>query len=173
MNRKPHRIKVLECNETGFLVEVNEKVVRVRFRNAGQGKIAIIEVNGKSFQTSVERTQTGFIQVKIGGKIFEVQCQPKVTKETVVKLEPVTPIAKKPALGLAKEKGAVVAPIAGRIVLLKANVGQKIERGDCVCVLEAMKMQNEVSAVEAGFVKEIRVSEGAVVNKGDVLAVIS
>lgn len=173
MNRKPHRVKVLECNENGFLVEVNEKVVKVKVKNTGQGKIATIDVDGKSFQTSVERTQTGFIQVKIGGKIFEVQWQPKVTKETGIKLEPLTAIAKKPTLGLTKEKGAVVAPIAGRIVLLKANVGQKIEKGECICVLEAMKMQNEVSAVEAGVVKEIRVSEGAIVNKGDVLAVIS
>ena len=74
---------------------------------------------------------------------------------------------------LAIEKDAVTAPIAGRIVLLTADVGQKVEKGECICILEAMKMENEVAAPKAGVVKEIRVSEGAIVNKGDILAVIT
>lgn len=173
MNRKPHSVKVLECEGNGFLVEVNGKAVRVKLKNAGQGKTAIIEVNGESFQVNVERKQAGVLEVKVGGKLFEVQFQPKAPKETVVKFEPVTTVVRKPALGLAVEKDAVVAPIAGRIVLLKADVGQRVEKGECVCVLEAMKMENEVAALKAGVVKEIRVSEGAIVNKGDVLVVIS
>ncbi|PIX32052.1 hypothetical protein COZ60_01245 [Candidatus Bathyarchaeota archaeon CG_4_8_14_3_um_filter_42_8] len=81
--------------------------------------------------------------------------------------------AEKPAISLVMEKDALTAPIAGRIVLLRANVGQKVERGECVCILEAMKMQNEITAPKAGVVKEFRVSKGAIVNKGDVLAVIA
>jgi biotin carboxyl carrier protein len=172
VNKKPHRVKVLETNEDGFLVEVNEKKVKVKVKNTGQNGIAAIEVNGKSFQTSVERTQTGSFQVKIGGKIFAVEIPPKIQREKVVEFNSVTASAKKTTLALPKEKGLIVAPIAGRIVSLKAGVGQRIEKGDCVCVLEAMKMQNEVNATEAGILREIRVSEGAIVNKGDVLAVI-
>jgi biotin carboxyl carrier protein len=57
--------------------------------------------------------------------------------------------------------------------LLRANVGQKVEKGECICVLEAMKMENEIAAPKTGVVKEIKVSKGAIVNKGDVLAVIT
>jgi len=56
---------------------------------------------------------------------------------------------------------------------LKADVGQRVEKGECICVLEAMKMENEIAAPKAGVVKEFKVSEGAIVNKGDVLALIT
>jgi len=167
-----HILRVLERNEDVFLVDVNEKMVRIEIKSS-QGKMAMVEINGEPFQVSVERIQGNLLRVKIGGRIFEVRCKPKILKSPEVKLEPVAAIAKKPVVGLVMEKGAVVAPIAGRIIVVKTKVGQKIERGECICVLEAMKMQNEVAAVKAGVVKEVRVSEGAVVNKGDVLAVIA
>ena len=172
VNKKPHRIKVLERNGNTFLVEVNEKTVKVTIINPNQGKTAIMEINGRSFKASIMKNQRNVLKVKIGGKIFEVQHQAEVRKETAVKIETVAIIPRKPA-SLAIEKDAVTAPIAGRIVLLKASVGQKIEKGECICVLEAMKMENEIAAPKAGVVKEIRVSEGAIVKKRDVLAVIT
>lgn len=173
VNRKPHRVKVLERNGNTFLVEVNEKPVTVKIKNLSQGKTAIIEINGRSLQAYVERVQ-GKTQVKIGGKLFEVERQPKISKTPAVKLEPVAaPVTRRPALKLVIEKDAVTTPIAGRIVLLKANVGQKVEKGECICILEAMKMENEIAAPKTGVVKEFRVSQGAIVNKGDVLAVIT
>jgi biotin carboxyl carrier protein len=173
VNRKPHRVRVLERNGNIFLVEVNEKTVTVKIKNPNQGKTVLIEINGSSLQAKIERIQRNILQVKIGGKPFEVQCQPKIPKETAVKLEPVATVTRRPAISLAIEKDAVTAPIAGRIVLLKANVGQRVEKGECICVLEAMKMENEIAAPKKGVVKEIRVSEGAIVNKRDVLAIIT
>ena len=172
VNRKPHRVKVLERNGNIFLVEVDEKTVTVKIKNPSQGKTAIIEINGRSFQAKIEKAQRNILQVKIGGKAFEVQHQPKISTVPTVKLEPMATIKRRPAIGLAIEKDAVTAPIAGRIMLLKADVGQRVKEGECICVLEAMKMENEIAAPKAGVVKEIRVSEGAIVNKGDVLAII-
>ena len=173
VDKKPQRVRVLERNGSTFLVEVNEKTVTVKLKNLNQGKTAIMEIDGKSFKVEAEKNQRNILQVKIGGKSFEVQRQPRIVKETAVKLEPVATVTRKPAISLIIEKDAVTAPIAGRIVLLKASVGQKVEKGECICVLEAMKMENEIAAPKAGVVKEIRVSEGAIVNKRDVLAVIA
>ncbi len=173
VNKKPYRVNILERNGNAFLVEVNEKTVTVELKNPNQGGKATIEINGRSLQAKIDRIQRNILQVKIGGKLFEVKRQPKIPPEAAVKLEPVAAIARKPTIRLAIEKDAVAAPIAGRIVLLKADVGQKVEKGECICVLEAMKMENEITALKAGVVKEIRVSEGAIVNKGDVLAVIT
>jgi len=173
VNRKPHRVKVLERNGNTFLVEVNEKPVTVKIKNLSQGKAAIIEINGRSLQTYVERVKGKNLQVKIGGKIFEVHRHPKIPKAPAVKLEPAATITRRPALKLVIEKDAVTAPIAGRIALLKANVGQRVEKGECICILEAMKMENEIAAPKMGVIKEFRVSQGAIVNKGDVLAVIT
>jgi len=58
-------------------------------------------------------------------------------------------------------------------VLLKIEVGQKVAKGECICILEAMKMENEITAPRKGVVKEVRISEGAIVNKRDVLAIIT
>jgi len=173
VNRKPHKVKVLERNGNIFIVEVNGKTVNVKFKNVVQGKTAILEINDKTVQPSVERVQRNVLQVKIGEKLFKVEFQPKIPKGSAVKLEPMATFAEKPAISLVMEKDALTAPIAGRIVLLRANVGQKVERGECVCILEAMKMQNEITAPKAGVVKEFRVSKGAIVNKEDVLAVIA
>jgi glutaconyl-CoA decarboxylase len=60
----------------------------------------------------------------------------------------------------------------GKIMSIKVSVGQAITEGDLVLTLEAMKMENEIFAGASGTVKEIRVSQGAAVNPGDVLVVI-
>ncbi|MEM3458727.1 MAG: biotin/lipoyl-containing protein [Candidatus Bathyarchaeia archaeon] len=173
VNKKPYKIRVLERNGSSFLVEVDGKTFSVAFRNSGQGKAAVLEINGKTFSASVNKVYSGFRQVVIDGKLFDVQFQPKILRESTTQQEPMFKVVKKPAAGLIVGKDAVTAPISGRIVSLKANIGRKIEKGACICVLEAMKMQNLVVSHKAGIVKEIRVSAGAVVNKGDVLAIIS
>lgn len=171
VNNKPHSVKILEKNGNFFLIEVGSKTVKVKL-NPIQGKTLTMEINGEIFQADVERTQRGSLQIKRDGKTFEVQYLPNILKETVEKPESPLPTTKKAAPRLPSEKGAVVAPIAGRIVLLNASLGEKVERGTCICILEAMKMENEILAPKTGVVSEIRVSEGTIVNKGDILAVI-
>ncbi len=56
---------------------------------------------------------------------------------------------------------------------LKVNVGDSVNSGDLVLLLEAMKMENEVFATASGKVAEIRVKSGDSVNTGDVLMVIA
>jgi biotin carboxyl carrier protein len=173
VNKKPYKIRVLERNGSSFLVEVDGKTFSVVFRNSGQGKAAVLEINGKTFSASVNKGYGGFRQIVIYRKLFDVQFQPKILKEPLAQQEPTLKVVKKPTASLIVEKDAVTAPISGRIVSLKADVGRKIEKGACICVLEAMKMQNLVISHKAGVVREIKVSVGAVVNKGDVLATIS
>ena len=68
--------------------------------------------------------------------------------------------------------GAVTVPMQGTIVKLLVEVGQAVEAGQTVCVLEAMKMENNITAEKAGTVKEIKVAVGDSVGSGDVVAVI-
>jgi biotin carboxyl carrier protein len=60
----------------------------------------------------------------------------------------------------------------GKVVRIIADVGQAVEKGSGVIVVEAMKMQNEMKSPIDGVIKEIRVSEGSTVNAGEVLVVI-
>ena len=66
----------------------------------------------------------------------------------------------------------VSAPMQGTIVRLLVEVGDSVDTGDPICVLEAMKMENNVMAEKQGEVKEIRVAAGDSVGIGDVLAII-
>jgi len=68
--------------------------------------------------------------------------------------------------------GSVEAPMQGTIVKLLVEVGQQVEVGTGVAVLEAMKMENQINAEKAGTVKEIKVAAGDSVGGGDILAVI-
>jgi len=68
--------------------------------------------------------------------------------------------------------GDVAVPMQGTIVKIAVAVGDEVEVGDPIVVLEAMKMENNVNAEKAGTVKEIRVAEGDSVGGGDVVAVI-
>ncbi|HET7598665.1 MAG TPA: acetyl-CoA carboxylase biotin carboxyl carrier protein subunit [Gemmatimonadales bacterium] len=66
--------------------------------------------------------------------------------------------------------GLLKAPMPGLVVRVQVEVGQRVEPGSGVLVLEAMKMENELRATGAGVVRAIRVRAGQTVEKGQVLA---
>ena len=66
----------------------------------------------------------------------------------------------------------VKAPMVGKILRIVVNVGDKVEEGDEVVILEAMKMEMPIPAPASGTVKEIKVKEGDNVETDQVLAVI-
>lgn len=61
----------------------------------------------------------------------------------------------------------------GKILSVKASVGQSVKKGDVIMLLEAMKMENEIVAPEDGTVASIDTSEGASVEAGSVLATLN
>src|SRR5690606_18195401 len=68
--------------------------------------------------------------------------------------------------------GDVAVPMQGTIIKGLVSVGDEVEAGQPVCVLEAMKMENNIAAGKSGTVKEVRVSPGDTVGSGDVVVVI-
>ena len=71
---------------------------------------------------------------------------------------------------MAQEK--VEAPITGKIISIEVKVGDTVEEGDIVCMLESMKMENPITSPVDGTVAEISVQPDQVVKPGDVLALI-
>ncbi|MCH5266123.1 MAG: biotin/lipoyl-binding protein [Lachnospiraceae bacterium] len=65
---------------------------------------------------------------------------------------------------------SVTAPMPGKILAVKASVGQSVKKGEVILLLEAMKMENEVVAPQDGTIASINVNSGAMVESGDVLA---
>ena len=67
----------------------------------------------------------------------------------------------------------VIAPMPGKILGVKAKVGDSVTKGQVVIILEAMKMENEIVAPEDGTIASIDVNEGASVEAGAVLATLN
>ncbi len=72
----------------------------------------------------------------------------------------------------ANGSGQVTVPMQGTIIKVLVSVGDVVEVGQAICLLEAMKMENAVAAEKDGVIKEVRVSAGDSVGAGDVVAVI-
>jgi acetyl-CoA/propionyl-CoA/long-chain acyl-CoA carboxylase, biotin carboxylase, biotin carboxyl carrier protein len=68
--------------------------------------------------------------------------------------------------------GAVTVPMQGTIVKVLVSEGDEVEAGQTVCVLEAMKMENNIAADKSGTVKDVKVTAGQSVGSGDVVVVI-
>ncbi len=102
--------------------------------------------------------------VDVDGEVFSVKVSPVGGGKVVEASKP-----KKPG---ADQKGAVVAPMNGMILSIRAKVGAKVAQGDVVATIEAMKMASEINAPVAGTVKEVYAYEGELVNAKDVIMVV-
>ncbi len=103
--------------------------------------------------------------VEVDGRRFEV---------TVWRAAPPTPPQPRPRQGtaFAAGNGQVAAPIPGNVVSINVDEGESVQTGDLVCVLEAMKMENEIAAPASGLVSSINVSPGQAVAAGELLLCI-
>ncbi|MEI6495445.1 MAG: acetyl-CoA carboxylase biotin carboxylase subunit [Actinomycetota bacterium] len=117
--------------------------------------------------------------VEVNGKRFDVKMW--VPDTPMVAMAGGAPAkAKKPARaagggagGAGAGSGNVEVPMQGTIVKVLVEVGQTVEAGQAVVVLEAMKMENQINADKAGTVKEVKVKAGDTVGSGDVVVVIA
>jgi acetyl-CoA/propionyl-CoA carboxylase biotin carboxyl carrier protein len=74
--------------------------------------------------------------------------------------------------GGAASGDALVSPLQGNVFKVPVEEGQEVSEGDLVCVIEAMKMENEITAHKSGKITQLAAKEGAAVNSGDLLAKI-
>jgi len=113
-------------------------------------------------------------RVEVDGNVFDVKVEP--TGYSIVAADGGKTNTAAPTGDDKKEKaaapGAVVSSMQGMILSIKTKVGEQVSEGDTICVIEAMKMENAVSAPRSGVVKEIIVAEGDTVSGGDALMII-
>ena len=140
-----------------------------------------ITVNGRPF--SVEITEDGVVlvdgiayDVTLEGEAAKVSGESYALQVSGLAVTPVAPslVAPGPAAAPVTEAGtgAVLAIMPGKIIRVMVEPGQKVEEGDPVCVLEAMKMENELHAHQSGAVRAVHVKPGDDVEKDQVLVEI-
>ena len=88
---------------------------------------------------------------------------------------PVAPAAKPaaPSAPVASGSVKIEAPMPGTILDVKTSVGASVNEGDVLCILEAMKMENEIVAPSAGTVASVNVNKGDGVDAGQVLVMLN
>jgi acetyl-CoA/propionyl-CoA carboxylase biotin carboxyl carrier protein len=116
------------------------------------------------------------VDVEVNGKRFSVSVWMPELRGSAAGRAPATARPRRAAgsgAGVsAAGSGAVVVPMQGTIVKVLVEVGQAVDAGQTVCVLEAMKMENNITADKAGTVSEVKVAPGDSVGSGDVIIVI-
>lgn len=134
-------------------------------------KYYTITVNGNTYEVSVEENSG-------------VAAAPAPAPKVIPAPAPVAPVQKAapaptPAPAAPKAAAGSVgniklsSPMPGKILSLKASVGQAIKKGEVILILEAMKMENEIVATDDGTIASINVSAGQSVEAGDLLATIN
>ena len=157
---RTHPVEVTQSGGT-YRVTVDEQVWEVDARLTAQGIFSLI-IDGVSHVADVD-DDSGACVVEIGGETYSIQ------------VEEQTRYIIRTRGGAAGGGGGqtLKAPLPGKVTHVSVQVGDAVEPGHALLVIEAMKMENELKATAAGTVSEVRVAAGQAVNAGDVLMVIA
>jgi biotin carboxyl carrier protein len=153
-------VEIEDVAAGGLAVRVNGQAVDVDTRLDGFGSGSLL-LDGVSHVVDQDGG-SGETTVVVDGEAFRVQIEGNATQRRGG-----------PTDGHPGGGQRLVAPMPGKVAAVLVAVGQPVERGAGLVVLEAMKMENEFRATGSGIVTEIRVSPGQTVNAGDLLVVVA
>ncbi len=143
-------------------LEVNGEPHRVDFRAIDEGALYSLLIDNRSWEVLVERSGDEY-RISIDGELYVVSVQDERTRKIQNALT-----------RAAKETGEFIlkAPMPGLVRGVPLQIGQEVQKGQGLIILEAMKMENELRAPRGGIVREIRVKPGDAVELGQALVVI-
>lgn len=121
----------------------------------------VAEINGRVFIAKLLEKDGSEYVVRLNGRIFSVALDAVQAAARSAKTEETS---HGPVL--------VSAPMSGRVVSLNISAQSQVTSGQSLVVLEAMKMQNDISAPKSGVVKEVYVQAGTLVKAGDKLCLL-
>ena len=142
-----------------------------------EGKIARVNVNGIPFEVEMQKPinaakHPALAAIKRGATSAPVAPAPAASPTPTSAAKPAAAPAASSAPAASTAGNAIKAPLPGTITAINVKEGDKVNVGDVVIVLEAMKMQNNIEAEYAGTVTSIKVVTGDAVMEGSVLLTI-
>ena len=137
-----------------------------------EGNIANVTVNGIPFEVEMKQpVKAGKQKVKLSEERRAEESEERRVKSEESNSSSASAASTSSAPTAAAGK-PVVAPLPGTINEIKVKVGDKVNAGDTVIILEAMKMQNNIEAETSGTITSINVNKGDAVMEGDTLVTI-
>jgi biotin carboxyl carrier protein len=121
--------------------------------------VVSVMLGGQSFELHISRSTDGTLKLRCGQHEFSADI-----------IDPRARRGRKHGAGEVEGRQEILAPMPGKVVRVLAAVGDAVEAGQGLLVVEAMKMQNEIRSPKSGKVERLLVKEGQNVNAGEVLA---
>lgn len=152
----------IDINEQGEIIADGQRL-SVDFQSVADQPVYSMLLDGESFEASVS-TREMVVEVLLRGRLFlvnvEDERQRRLRETTDFDLEQ-------------EGEFALAAPMPGMVIAVPVEVGQSVEKGDNLIILESMKMQNELKAPRGGKVSGVRVSPGDSVDQNQVLLTLT
>lgn len=155
--------KTVEVELTGGELKIDGDVVHAQLGAVGNGRVRHLLLGNESRTVLAEATERkGFWKLHLGGRTIVAEIVDERTR------------AIREMTGTAADEAprVVAAPMPGLVVRIGVEPGQKVQAGQGLIVVEAMKMENELKAPADGIVARIEVTPGQTVEKGTVLVVL-
>jgi biotin carboxyl carrier protein len=145
-----------------------------------KGDVCGVALDGQAIDADAVQIAPNAVSVMLGGQSFEIhvsrspdgtlnlQCGPHEFSAEII--DPRAWRGRRHGTVEVEGRQEILAPMPGKVVRVLAAVGDAVEAGQGVLVVEAMKMQNEIRSPKSGKVERLLVKEGQNVNAGDVLA---
>jgi biotin carboxyl carrier protein len=152
-------------DEGGVLVvKVGDQSFTMKPKTADDGSWTVNDLT-TDYSVKILKRAGKTITLEINGEERELDWERQRKIETVKKTSGATQ-------GGPRVAGGIYPPMPGKITEVRVNVGDTVKSGDTVCILEAMKMFNELKADSSGTVKEVNVTVGTMVTTAELLVLI-
>lgn len=154
---EPVAVGLRESGEGVYEITIEGETVHVDAVKSGPTVYSMIE-DGKQFEAMVDEKGAHGFDVLLGGRIFHLEA-----------IDERTQLLAGSAHAVVSGPQSIEAEMPGKVVMLSASVGDAVEEGHGVLVIEAMKMENEIRSPITGVIREISVSVGDTVESGTAL----
>jgi biotin carboxyl carrier protein len=155
----PHQVE-MERTESGFDCIVDGESFGLDVVMTARDVLSILH-NGRHYEAKREYSLLGETHIIVGSERFAAEVR-----------DPRSLRSRRAAAGAEAGPARIIAPMPGIVIRLLVSLGDEVEAGQGVAVVEAMKMQNELKSTKKGKVTTIAVKEAAAVNAGDLLAIV-
>ena len=152
----------IDINEQGEILADGERL-EVDFHSVADEPVYSMLLNGRSFEASVSASEAA-VEVLLRGQLILVMVEDE--RQRLLRESTAAGPVEEGEINLA-------APMPGMVVAVPVEVGQDVEKGANLIILESMKMQNELKAPREGRVSGIRVSPGDSVDQDQVLLTLA
>jgi glutaconyl-CoA/methylmalonyl-CoA decarboxylase subunit gamma len=137
----------------------------------------VLRMGGREYRAAVKELTPEHATIDVDGKEYRIDLvqlgrRPAAAREAVRPASPSAAASPLPAAAPRREtaaagEGVVAAPMPGMVLALKVREGEKVQAGQVLLVMEAMKMENAIAAPFGGTVSRVHVREGDSVGEGD------